>query len=328
MLLIFSHGFSSKSQSVDLSKIYCENYDQQIYNDPTVDYSKFKSFSVISINQYLKKEQQPFQEKQLEFFLSNFIYNQRSLEYIPLNDSLKPDLLVVYDYSNDFKEQYIAPQTVTIPYWRSGTTMNTTVNTSTSGMVNVTGDVNITSLGHSSDQTNITSTTPGEWTIRQVQKPGYTIGKFYPSLSIIIYNTSNNTKVWEGVGTGTSYSKDFRLSCQFIMTHLGLNIPIGSFQYDDLATGNNGRIGINFILFNSDGQNFYPVITTVEDNTPASSSNLKFGDIILSINDISTSNKSWEQLNSAMRGIAGTQVRFVLERNGRIIKKTVTKIQR
>ena len=250
ILLFYCLSTYSFSQSVEINKIFCGNYDQQVYNDPEVDYSKFKSFSLVSINQFLKKEQQSFLEKQLEFFLSNFIYSQCGMKYIPVSDSIKPDILIVYDYSNDYQEKYIAPKAYTIPYWKSGSIINSTINSTSSGSLNVAGDVNLTGNALGSKQTTINTTTPGEWTQIQIQKPGYSEGKYYPNLSLIIYETSNNKKVWEGIGTGTSDNKDFRLSGQFIMTNLGVKIPVGSYNYEELTEENNGQVGFNFIIFN------------------------------------------------------------------------------
>ena len=109
---------------------------------------------------------------------------------------------MVYDYSNDYKEKYIAPRSFSIPYWKSGSSSTTTVNSSGSGSVTVSGDVNLIGNGLTSSRSTINSTSSGEWNLKEIQRPGYTVGKFFPSFSFVIYDTHTENKIWEAIGTG------------------------------------------------------------------------------------------------------------------------------
>jgi hypothetical protein len=325
LLILSSIPIILYSQSVNVNMISCENFDKQIYNDPLIDYSKYKSFTLISTNEFVKKESQSVLEKQLEFFLSNFISSFCGLEFIAVSDSIKPDLLIVYEYSNDYTEKYIAPRSYSIPYWKSGTSSKTTINSSGSGNVILSGDVNLMGQGVATSKSTINTTSTGEWNLIQVERPGYTVGKFFPCFSFIIYDTKDENKIWEANGTGTSDSKDFRLPGQYIMVALSQEIPRGSFEDPEFTNDNDGQVGIAFTSFNSDGQNFYPIITFITKNTPASKVGLKNLDIILAINGTSTKNKTHKQISLLFKGNVGTKINLTIERNGKIINKLITK---
>jgi len=127
--------------------------------------------------------------------------------------------------------------------------------------------------------------------------------------------------------TGTSDNKDFRLSGQFIMTNLGLRYLLALIIMKNLLKKIMSS-GIYFIIFNSDGQNFYPVILNVFKDSPAYAKGLKFEDIILTVNGISTTNKSVKQTMLLLRGNAGTKISLTIERTDRILNKTLIKTLR
>lgn len=324
ILLACLLSFSAFSQLVDGNLLTLQNYDDEIHSDPTIDFSKYKSFSLISVNQLLKKEHQPLIEKQLEFFYSSVLELVCNLKYIPLTDSIKPDLLVVYNYSNDYKEKYIAPQTYAMPYWKSGSYSSSTINLNSAGTAIVSGDLNLNITGNTNRIATISTSNSGEWQIMQVQKPAYTVGKFFPSFSLVIYDTATDKKVWEGSATATSDKKDFLLSGQPLMVNFAFKLPHGSFIDEELVKDNDGWLGLVNISFNSDGQHFYPVVYYVSENSPAAKS-LKFGDVITSINGVSTLNLSNRKIALLKKGNVGTKINFEIERNGRIIKKSITK---
>ena len=109
------------------------------------------------------------------------------------------------------------------------------------------------------------------------------------------------------------------------MISLSQEIPRGSFVDQDFINDNDGQIGVDFISFNSDGQNFYPVITFVTKDTPAYKIGLKYPDIITAINDISTANKTHKQISLLLKGNVGTKIKLTIERNGKIINKSIIK---
>jgi hypothetical protein len=329
IILLFSLSpYLLCAQSANLDALVCPNYDQQVFKDPVINYGIYKSFTLISTNQFLKKEEQSMLEKQLEFFLFNYISYGHYLKYIPLSDSTRPDLLIVYDYNNDYKEVYIAPKSYSIPYWQQGSTSTTNINSNASGSLNVTGDLNMTVDGYGTKQSTMTTSTSGIWTTRQVQRSGYIEGKFFPYFSFVIFDTSNDKKIWEASATGTSDSKDFRIPGQVMMTRLGYEIPSGSFVDEELIRDNDGKVGIQSILYNTEGRDFYPVIVEVSDNTPASKNGIKFGDVIIAINDIPTANMTKRNIQLLFKGNAGTKITLTIERKGKILRKTLIKAKK
>lgn len=318
-------SINSFSQLTDINKIVCENFEKQVFKDPLLDYSKYKTYFLISTNQFLKEEDQSIQEKQLEFFLNNFIYTFCGLKYIPLSDSTEPDLLVVYDYSNDYKERYVAPKNFYLPLWNSGNSSSTKINTSSSSNVNVKGDINLTGNVRTTNSSTINTSNSGEWTLTQIEKPGYTVGKYFPGLSIIIYDNSNKNKIWEGIGTGTSINKDFRIAAQYIMTYLGFEIPVGSYKDDDMFQDNEAWLGLAIMPYNSEGQDFYPIITNIINKSPALKGGLKVNDVIVSINGTPTKNLTSKKIANLLNGDVGSLINFNIERNGKIITKSILK---
>lgn len=324
--ILYSYG---NSQVLNRKLLQISNYDQNVLNDPNIDYKKYKSFSLVSSNKFLRNEKQTFPEKHIEFFLSNFIYMANRLKYISFNDTIKPDILIVYDYSNDYKEKIISPQTYTIPYWKSGENVISTVNSNTYGSANVSGDINLSGNGFATNNTTIITRTPAQWTTRQITKPGYTTGKYFPSITLILYDTSTNEKIWEGTATATSDQKDFRFPGQFIMGNLALAIPRGSYIYDELISNNNGWVGMLFPSYCTDGQNYYPsVYYLINDDTPAAKGGLREGDIIIDVNGVETTNLNYKEVASLFIGDVGTKIKITIEREGRRIKKTIVKTKR
>jgi hypothetical protein len=323
--LSFLVSINSFSQLCDINKIVCDNFEKQIFKDPSIDYNNYKTYYLISTNQFLKGEDQSIQEKQLEFFLNNFIYTFCGLKFIPVSDSIEPDLLIVYDYSNDYKERYVSPKTIYLPIWNKGRTSSTKINSSSSSNLNVIGDINLLGNVRTTNSSTINTSTPGEWTITQIERPGYTVGKYFPGVSIIIYDNSNKNKIWEGIGTGSSINKDFRLAGQYIMTYLGFEIPIGSFRDEDLYLNNDGWMGLSIMPYNTEGQDFYPIITNIIDKSPAIKGGLKVDDVIISINGIPTKNITSKKIANLIKGNVGSLIKFTIERNGKTITKSIIK---
>lgn len=325
-ITLISLSLLSFSQSINTNLIGCSKYNKQSYNDPlsNVDYSIYKTFSLVSTNQLVKELEPTLLEKQLEFSLSGYIYLFTGLTYISIDDSIKPDILFVYDYSNEIKDVYVAPKSYVLPYWNSGTTTTTNITNSGTNSFNTYGDLNVTGDIISSNTSTITSTTSGQWTTRHISKPGYTESRFFPYLSIVSYDTDNNKKIWEAQGSGESNNPDFRLAAQYIITDLCNLLPFDAKVIDE----NKGFFGISFAQLNSDGQNFYPLITNVTTKSPAYKSGLKLKDIILYVNDISTRNMLLWKIYDLFYCSPGTEINLIIERDGKQLRKSIVSIER
>jgi hypothetical protein len=312
------------AQNVEIEKFSVSNYDEKVINDPQLDYSKFNTYSVISANVLFNKESLTLEEKQLEFFLNNLIAT-RELKFLPINDSIKPDLMFIYSFSNDYKVKYIPPQTYSIPRYSAGKTI--TINSDSKTNLNTYGDLNIT--GNVKGSNNTTVSESGKWELAQVQRPAYTQGYYFPNFSLTIYNTKDNNKIWEGNANGTSIQKDYRLPAQYLIMALAFKIPKGSYTNSTFFTNNNnGQLGFSFVILNSDGVNFYPVISNPSKKSPAAKKGLIGGDVIISVNGNSTANKSLLQFYDMIRGNVGTKFDLVINRKGKIIRKSIEKGER
>lgn len=308
------------AQSVEMNRITVGNYNEKVINDPSIDYGKFETYSIISANVLFDNESLSLEEKQIEFFLINIIKPLR-YRYISIKDSIKPDLMFVYSFSNDYKEKYIPPQTYSFPIWSQGET--TKINSTSGTNFNTSGDLNV--YGNINGNKSTTITKSGKWELAQVQRPAYTVGNFFPDFSLTIYNTSDNNKIWEGNANGTSTQKDFRLAAQRLIYVLSAKMPKGSYVDPNYSVNNNGKLGLGYIIFNSDGINFYPVIFSIAENSPAKEKGLKQYDVILSVNEVSSANKSVIQMSEMLRGNVGTKIDLLINRKGKIIKKSLVK---
>lgn len=311
------------AQVVDMSKITVSNYDEKVINDPLIDYSKFKSYSLISANVLFNKQSLTLEEKQIEFFLISEIDEVLSLKFIPFEDSSKPDLVFIYSFSNDYREKYIPPQIYSIPRWSPGGSSIISSNSNTN--ISTYGDINLG--GRISNNTTTTITHSGKWESSLIQRPAYTEGKFFPNFSLVVYNTFDNNKIWEGNANGTSSQRDFRLAAQKLIFRLVSKMPKGSYN-SQLPEENNGLIGIKFAIFNSNGIAFFPVILDIIKKSPADKKGLEKFDVMISVNGQSTANKTYNQISNMLKGTAGTKINIIIDRKGKIIKKTLIKMKR
>lgn len=324
LLIFFISGWGLAQNSLDIKKITASNLDVKAVNDPLLDYKKYKTYSVVSANVLFKNKELSLEEKHLEFFLKN-AEDIISIKNIPLNDSIKPDLMFVYDFSNDYKEKLIPPKTYSFPIWKNGA--STSISSNSISTINAFGDVNLS--GNIIGNRNTTVSQTGNWEIQKIERPAYSLGQFFTNFSLIIYDTSNNTKIWEGDANGTSTQRDFRLPAQYLIWNLLFKVPKGSYSDTNFLKDNNGQFGFNFYVFNTDGTSFYPgVYSSNESIGFQEPTGIKEYDIIISINGISTENKTVKQIHELLMGNVGTKAQFVIIRDGKVIKKTLVKKKR
>jgi len=84
-------------------------------------------------------------------------------------------------------------------------------------------------------------------------------------------------------------------------------------------------VGIGIVLEDRGG---HPTITNVLENSPASESGLRAGDIILTVDGTSTTGMSLDQVSQMIRGAEGTTVTLGLQRQGQAEPVTVTLTRR
>ena len=150
------------------------------------------------------------------------------------------------------------------------------------------------------------------------------------------------------------YDKGFEISKNLeIFSNVYQNLHL--YYVDDVDPGKTMKVAIDAMLASMDPYtNYYPesdmedvklqllgeyggigaLILQFEDKVyisqpyeglPADQAGLKAGDRILEVNGVSTEGKNTADVSSAMRGQAGTDVTIKVDRNGKIITKTLTR---
>jgi carboxyl-terminal processing protease len=84
-------------------------------------------------------------------------------------------------------------------------------------------------------------------------------------------------------------------------------------------------VGIGVVLEDRNGQ---PTITSVLENSPASESGLRAGDVIVAVDGTSTAGLSLDQVSQMIRGVEGTTVTLQIQRPGQAAPITVTMTRR
>jgi len=89
--------------------------------------------------------------------------------------------------------------------------------------------------------------------------------------------------------------------------------------------GEDNFVGIGIVIQERAGQ---VVIIEVLDETPASESGLRAGDMILAVNGVSTARLGLDQVSQMIRGAAGTEVVLRIQRSGQVEPLTLTLTRR
>lgn len=85
--------------------------------------------------------------------------------------------------------------------------------------------------------------------------------------------------------------------------------------------GQYGGVGCRIMI-----RNHYPVVNFIEEGYAFNIADVRLGDIITSINGISLKDKSTDQLLSMVRGAPNTSFSIEIERDGKNIKKQITRM--
>lgn len=220
------------------------------------------------------------------------------LGYKFVSDKKDADIEVIVSASNEYSQTYISPTQYSAPVYVTGQTAQ--VSTNTSGNFSYTG----TQSGYGNYYGNTTATValPGYYTSATYTLPGRTVGYYYPTISIGLYDTKDSKKLAYISGTGTSKNPDLRVAIQTLLYQGFSQLPLSAV---DKPT-KNGKIGIGYAVWTTDGNSYYPILLGVEDGFPAKSAGLMAGDFILSIDGVSLKNFTARQVDemiSADRGV-------------------------
>lgn len=298
----------------------------QSYKDPAFKADTHRTFSVFPSSLINNDVQLKggILEKQMLFVLRN-AFERRSYKFVELDQS--PDLLVTIDASAPYYEEYVPPRTVTIPSWVPGQTVRTYGHSSGTFDYNTYG--NYSSYGWGTYTGSSTSTTyvPGYMTTQTYTRSGYTTGAYYPSITVAIFDGKTLQNIWLGEGVGTSPNPDVRVSSQGVLMRLLEQFPVSVLAKEILPT-DSGMIGIWCSVLTNDGNNYFPTVMNVAPGSPASKAGIKLHDMILTIDGVSTQNKSFSETMALVSGDAGTKVSMTLWRVNKQINVSMVRIQR
>lgn len=293
----------------------------QYEKSPEVDFSKYKNFAVFPQAELKKKtEMNPIVEKQLLFMLRNGF---ESLGYNYVNNVEDVDFFIAIYYTNEYKNQYIPPSTVTIPWYVPGQTQTTFIN----NYSNISGYIGSDYFyGSGSGWGTATTTTPGYYVPMSMTKPGSYVGWYYPCIFVSVFDKNSKGLVWSGSVIGTTSESDIRLSTQVLLSDLfgrkEPHFPICS-DFPKRDDSGDGIFGINPFIYTIDGNNFYPMIGQISIKSPAHKGGLKPGDIITHVDKQSTLNQPLSQCINTFNKSKEESIVLTIQRGNKIFDVTL-----
>ncbi|MGO8945884.1 MAG: PDZ domain-containing protein [Syntrophobacteraceae bacterium] len=299
----------------------------EYYQDPDVAFDKYATFSVVPPSAINEKAnvQGGILEKQLLFEIRNFVEG-KGYRFVPLNQ--KPDFLVTMDAKSEYKEQYVPPQTLTVPWFVPGQTITTQGTSMGSFNLNArlpsgTAYGYGTYSGLSSSTTNI----PGYMTTETITRPGYTVGYHYPFILVACYDGADYRNIWLGSGIGTSANPDVRVSGQYVITDLVEKFPNCKHAEQNFQKST-GSIGVRALILTNNGNDFYPTVARTVADSPAAKAGIEVYDMIIEINGTSTRNKPGIEVLDMMKGDPGQKVTLTVWRLEKKLEFQVVRVPR
>ncbi|MFH1226579.1 MAG: DUF4136 domain-containing protein [Planctomycetota bacterium] len=273
-----------------------------VYLDPETNCANYKTFSVVPYSVINKEpKQESIAEKQIMFFIRNQL-ESRNYQFVSYDET--PDFVITVNYDCKYNQQYIPPERVTMPKYIPGQTITSYMTTTHSGDARLWGNYTST--------TAISTEIPGKWIEETYTRPGYTVGYYYPSATMTACEKAGSKEIWKASGNAISNYEDFRISGQLLLSGMLNKFPI----CNNTATNyTDERLKLTYIIATVDGNNYYPTIWRPDDETAAPNKDFKMGDMIYSINDEPTVNKTYSQIRKMLSGLKGTELSIKFRRD-------------
>lgn len=321
--IVIAAGCATGPTTTNLTPAYLQR-DPIIstYQEPSADFRGLQTFSVFPVSLISDEvEMNEIMEKQLLFFVRN-LFEARGYRFVDLDQN--PDFLVTLNAISEYKETYVAPQTVTVPRWVPGKTI--TSYGSSSGTINYNTSGGYSSYGWGSYSGTSTSTTyiPGYVATDTYTRSGYNVGYHYPSTLIAAYDAKTFQKIWMGTGVGTSMNPDIRISSQLVLVSMVSQFPAPTKEV--ASTSGNGVVGVSFGMFTPDGNNYLPTVIQFSDKSPAKQAGMELYDMILSIDNEPVVNQAAAEVMKKFDGEPGSTVNLDIWRVGERIPVTITRV--
>ena len=289
------------------------------YSDPAVTVGAYRTFAILpasALRECAPAYGNELLERQMMFLLRNAM-ECRGYRYVQNADA---DTVLVIEGSNDYQETYIPPRTVVRPQYVPSERVKTrsrTWGTISSG----------SNYGNYSGTTTATTTVPGYWTTTTRVRDGYTVGHYYPAEVVTMYDVKTGRSVWYASGVGTSKNPDVRVSSQLLLAGMLDKLPLCNSAEENHPVGT-GVLGIAFVPYTPDGDSVYPLFVQASKGTPAERAKLRYGDLIIGIDDAATANKTYNEVVAMLRGETGTDCILTIMRGGKTFQTKLVRAPR
>jgi len=250
----------------------------KIFNAPSLDTSQFSTFSVVPVTR-LKKGPlltNEIMELHMLFFLRN-AFEFRGYRYVDVAE--KPDFLATIDGLVSFKPDDCLPKALTSPAW-----------------------LPMKDISKTFVSTRITTQT------HKIQT--HSGGTVYPDIRIDVLDPDTLKPLWTGIGWAAAKDPDLRISGQTIAIFILGEFPQGPFPCIDVM----GAFGFDFYIFTNNGNDYYPTVFRVIDDSPAGKAGLMKYDMIASIDGLSVKNRPLSEIIKIFRKGSGNKRSFTLLR--------------
>jgi len=253
-VIIFFYGCATSKTNLSLVH-HIDSPRIKTFKSPSLDKIKVETFSVFPVSR-LKKEpllKDDILETQMLFLLRN-TFEIRGYRYVEVTE--KPDILATIDGYIQYRKGLSHPETMVSPKWLS-------------------------------EKRALDNYVPGSMSKQIYKVPGQTAGTCYPVVRIDALDPETLKPIWAGIGMGTAGNSDLRVSGQTIAIFLLGEFPEGPISRERIMT----PFGFDFFVFTNNGNDYYPTVFELIENSPADKAGIEKYDMISSIDGVSVKNR-------------------------------------
>jgi hypothetical protein len=277
----------------NLSPVFPRTKPQmKIIKPSSLDISQFRTFSVVPVSG-LKKGPlltNEIMELHMLFFLRN-AFEFRGYRYVDRTEN--PDFLATIDGLVSFKPDDYLPKALTSPAW-----------------------LPIQDISKTFVSARMTTQTH--------KIPAHSGGTVYPDIRIDVLDPDTLKPLWAGIGWAAAKNPDLRISGQTIAIFLIGEFPQGPFPCNDVAEA----FGFAFYIFTNNGNDYYPTVFQVIDDSPAGKAGLMKYDMIASIDGLSVKNRPLSEIIKIFRKGSGNKRSLTLLRDNQKIDICISPLAR
>jgi len=220
-------------------------------------------------------------ETQMLFLLRN-TFEIRGYRYVEVTE--KPDILATIDGYIQYRKGLSHPETMVSPKWLS-------------------------------EKRALDNYVPGSMSKQIYKVPGQTAGTCYPVVRIDALDPETLKPIWAGIGMGTAGNSDLRVSGQTIAIFLLGEFPEGPISRERIMT----PFGFDFFVFTNNGNDYYPTVFQVINDSPAGRAGVMQYDMIESVDGLSLKNRPLSEIIKIFRKGPGSKRSFTLLRGDKRI---------